>query len=61
MYSLDGTIDPCKDKTAMNEIDTNGLRRQEYLKESWGWTESPENMNSGMPIAGMLNSNLQLM
>ncbi|KAH6956800.1 hypothetical protein DER45DRAFT_506193 [Fusarium avenaceum] len=34
---------------------------QEYLKESWGWTESPENMNSAMPIAGMLNSNLQIM
>ncbi|KAK2929895.1 Zn2-C6 fungal-type DNA-binding domain [Fusarium oxysporum f. sp. vasinfectum] len=33
---------------------------QEYLKEAWGWTESPENVNSGMPISGMLNSNLQL-
>lgn len=34
---------------------------QEYLKETWGWTESPENVhNAGMPISGMLNSNLQL-
>ncbi|KAL3600360.1 hypothetical protein FPOAC2_04598 [Fusarium poae] len=33
---------------------------QEYLKEAWGWTESPMNVISGMPIAGMLNSNLQL-
>ncbi|KAH7271285.1 hypothetical protein NW759_001328 [Fusarium solani] len=35
---------------------------QQYLKEAWGWTESPANMNTempiaGMPIAGMLNSN----
>ncbi|KAF4998544.1 hypothetical protein FGRMN_3071 [Fusarium graminum] len=34
---------------------------RDYLKESWGWIESPENINSGMPIAGMLNSSLQLM
>ncbi|WXC58784.1 hypothetical protein SNK03_004684 [Fusarium graminearum] len=32
---------------------------QEYLKEAWGWTESPVNVISGMPIAGMLNSNMQ--
>ncbi|KAF4999549.1 hypothetical protein FDECE_11470 [Fusarium decemcellulare] len=33
---------------------------QEYLKEAWGWTESPANLNVGMPIAGMLNSSMQL-
>ncbi|CAM1501963.1 Fc.00g039470.m01.CDS01 [Cosmosporella sp. VM-42] len=32
---------------------------QLHLKEAWGWTESPA--NTGMPIAGMLNSSMQVM
>ncbi|KAM5375870.1 hypothetical protein ACJZ2D_005792 [Fusarium nematophilum] len=33
---------------------------QEYLKEAWSWTESPSNLSPGMPIAGMLNTSMQL-